>query len=91
MDPDAESGGHRLGSACLAFAAGLTTLLMFATPSAVADPPAWVAGTIPPNATVEATSGSGSTFSYTIPGRRIWRELRRSSARRALEAPSRSG
>ncbi len=60
-------GGHRLGSACLAFAAGLTTLLMFATPSAVADPPAWVAGTIPPNATVEATSGSGSTFSYTNP------------------------
>ncbi len=67
MDPDAGSGGHRLGSACLALAAGLTTLLVFATPSAVADPPAWVAGTIPPNATVEATSGSGSTFSYTNP------------------------
>lgn len=60
-------GGRRLGSACLALAAGLVTLLVFATPSAVADPPAWVAGTIPANPTVEATSGSGATFSYTDP------------------------
>ncbi len=60
-------GGHRLGSACLALAAGLTTLLVFATPSAVADPPAWVAGTIPANATVEATSGAGAIFTYTEP------------------------
>ena len=60
-------GGHRLGSACLALAAGLTTLLVFATPSAVADPPAWVAGTIPANATVEATSGAGATYTYTNP------------------------
>ena len=60
-------GGHRLGSACLALAAGLMTLLVFATPSAVADPPAWVAGTIPANATVEATSIAGAIFTYTDP------------------------